>query len=396
VTKSFTALGLLRLVDQGLLDLDAPVLDYIPELALTQSAEWLPLLTVRHLLTHSSGLPYVGADNRWPDHSDAVLDSYFMSPEFADTYNFMFPPGRLFYYSNHGFDLVGLVIERVSGRPYADYMREQVFQPLGMTDATLRPEEVEAAGDYAWGPWWDEGWAEFPTESAPWQRPCGLAYASLRDLVPFAKFLMDGDGSVLSPELHAEMTSPQMNTHVYGARLQYGLGTWISDGVEAPEGIRDYDLRFVEAAGMMAGVNTWIRTTPSRRFALITSGTRYDQTFDESWAAALSLLLGLPEAPLAQLPEDPADFGRYVGTYQADSGDASNPGLVDVRVESYGLLLARQSDGTGCLLVPVCACNFGCGNDDVSPVNGVTFIDDALGNVEYLRAPELGFVAKRQ
>ena len=130
MTKSITAMAILKLRDDGKLSLDDPIEKYIPEArgikTVTTDA---PLITIRHLLTHMAGFP---EDNPWGDRqlgrSDAWLDSMYKTGiAFSTT------PGTAYEYSNLGFSTLGLIIKKVSGKTYQEYITRTIFKPLGMT-----------------------------------------------------------------------------------------------------------------------------------------------------------------------------------------------------------------------------------------------------------------------
>lgn len=133
--KMFTAVAIGQLVDAGKIHWDDPVGKYVP--GLTPEAS---VVTVRQLLTHSSGL----GDFFRPENMEAMLKARTASDILpliaADKPSF--PPGSQFRYSNSGFALLGILIERVSGQHYADYLRDHVFLPAGMNDTSLSPEPL--------------------------------------------------------------------------------------------------------------------------------------------------------------------------------------------------------------------------------------------------------------
>ena len=133
--KMFTAVATAQLVDAGRIRWDDPIGKYVA--SLTPEAA---VVTVRQLLTHSSGL----GDFFRPQNMDAMLKARTASdllPLIAAEKP-SFPPGSKFGYSNSGFALLGILIERVSGQTYSDYLREHVFLPSGMTDTSLSPEPL--------------------------------------------------------------------------------------------------------------------------------------------------------------------------------------------------------------------------------------------------------------
>ena len=139
MTKSFTAMSILKLRDEGKLSLDDPVAKYIPELAnLPYPTSDSQVLTIRHLLTHSEGFP---EDNPWGDRQLAQNDDT-MRAWLKNGIPFSTSPGTAFEYSNYGFAILGQIVAKASGRPYADYVRENILKPLGMNSSTFEMSSV--------------------------------------------------------------------------------------------------------------------------------------------------------------------------------------------------------------------------------------------------------------
>jgi CubicO group peptidase (beta-lactamase class C family) len=142
MTKSFTALAILQLRDAGRLALDDPAERYIPELAgLRYPTRDAPRITIRHLLTHSAGFP---EDNPWGDQQLAATDDDLARLLRAGV-PFSNAPGVAYEYSNLGFALLGRIVQNVTGQRYAQYIRAQVLQPLGMTSTTMEARDVPGA-----------------------------------------------------------------------------------------------------------------------------------------------------------------------------------------------------------------------------------------------------------
>jgi CubicO group peptidase (beta-lactamase class C family) len=150
MTKGFTAMAILKLRDAGKLQLDDPVSKYIPELAkLEYPTKDSPVITVRHLLSHSEGFP---EDNPWGDRQLAQTNET-LSAWMKAGIPFSNAPGVAYEYSNYGFGILGQIVERVSGVPYKDYVRDQIFKPLGMMSTTFDVEAVprdRIAYGYRW------------------------------------------------------------------------------------------------------------------------------------------------------------------------------------------------------------------------------------------------------
>ncbi len=150
MSKSFTAMGILKLRDAGKLNLDDPAWKYIPEMEkikyLTSDA---PPITIRNLLTHTAGFP---EDNPWGDRQLADSDAELIKI-ITDGVSFSNVPGITFEYSNLGFALLGNIITKVSGMPYQQYINENILKPLGMKNTyweytKVSPEKL--AHGYRW------------------------------------------------------------------------------------------------------------------------------------------------------------------------------------------------------------------------------------------------------
>lgn len=130
VSKQFTAMGLHLLKQEGKLNYSALLTDYFPQLSKVASR-----VTIHHLLTHTSGLPdyenYINDDRQAQITDREVLEIVAANP------NAYFKPGEKFYYSNTGYVLLALIVEQVSGMLYAEFLKERIFEPLGMHHTLL-------------------------------------------------------------------------------------------------------------------------------------------------------------------------------------------------------------------------------------------------------------------
>lgn len=184
VTKSFTAMAILKLRDEGKLELDVPAARYYPPLAkIAYPTRDAPPITLRHLLTHSSGMP---EDNPYVDVTENLTEA-----QLADLLNrgvMSRAPGVEFEYANFGYAVLGQVIARVSGVPTREYFRRAIFEPLGMAETGWGPEDF-AAGTVAVGYRGREGSDDLATPAvvAPAERlgvmdAGGGLYTTLRGL----------------------------------------------------------------------------------------------------------------------------------------------------------------------------------------------------------------------
>ena len=161
MSKSVTAMAILRLRDQGKLGLDDPITMYLPETgALTYLTTDAPAITIRHLLTHSAGFP---EDNPWGDRQLADSDDELMGL-IEGGVSFSNVAGVEYEYSNLGFALLGQIVQVVSGMDYRDYTRTHIFEPLGMSSTVWEyenapPDQLALGYD-----WLDETWVNIPLE----------------------------------------------------------------------------------------------------------------------------------------------------------------------------------------------------------------------------------------
>ncbi|HKE96521.1 MAG TPA: serine hydrolase domain-containing protein [Povalibacter sp.] len=141
IDKMFTAVAILQLVQAGAIDLNAPLATYVPDYPNPNVAR---NITIHQLLTHTAGTGSIFGP-RFFDHLKEfrTLEDYVRV--FGDR-ELLFPPGSRFDYSNFGYILLGVVVERVSGQSYYQYVDEHVFRPAGMTDTGFVPEDVQVPG----------------------------------------------------------------------------------------------------------------------------------------------------------------------------------------------------------------------------------------------------------
>lgn len=136
VTKLFVGTSILQLWERGLLSLDGRLTDYLPWFRMKD--ERYREIIIRQLLSHTAGLPDV-KDYLWdkPEIDEGALERYVRSSEVKDAYLLWAPAEGRFSYSNIGYEILGVVIAAVSGMSFEDYVRKNIFEPLGMKDSTL-------------------------------------------------------------------------------------------------------------------------------------------------------------------------------------------------------------------------------------------------------------------
>jgi CubicO group peptidase (beta-lactamase class C family) len=183
MSKSFTALAILQLRDEGKLALDDPASLYVPEMAeLTYLTSDAPVITIRHLLTHSAGFP---EDNPWGDRQLADSDQELRALV-ASGISFSNVPGIEYEYSNVGFALLGQIVQAVSGMDFQDYMAAHVFQPLGMANTVYEYERAPAERLALGYDWVDGEWVNIPLEHHGAYGAMGGLITSIED---FARYV---------------------------------------------------------------------------------------------------------------------------------------------------------------------------------------------------------------
>lgn len=235
ITKTFTAIAVMQLWERGLVDLDAPANDYLRAYRLIPTRASFRPATVRHLLTHTAGIPEVL-------HPSDLFRRLFGEtvkfgrpvPSLAEYYgrglDVHAEPGTRFAYTDHGFATLGQIVEDVSGQPLARYFREQIFWRLGMADTDMirsgRMQSRLATG-YNLGRGGPKAVSDYEMVPAP----ASSAYSTPNDMARYLAALLGGGanehGSVLQPETLATMFEPhyQPDPRVPGI----GLGFWRVD-----------------------------------------------------------------------------------------------------------------------------------------------------------------------
>ncbi|WP_033818144.1 serine hydrolase [Kitasatospora sp. MBT63] len=196
ITKTFAAVLVLRLRDEGLLDLADPLERHLPGTAAGDA-------TVAQLLSHTAGLA-AETPGPWWERTEGTL-----RPELADLLDeqpLRHPRGRRFHYSNPGYALLGALVERLRGAPWGDVLAREVLDPLGLTRTSLLPRAPHAGG-FAVHPWADVMLPEPLTDTGR-MAPAGQLWSTAADLARWAAFLADGDPRVLAAETRAEMRRP--------------------------------------------------------------------------------------------------------------------------------------------------------------------------------------------
>jgi CubicO group peptidase (beta-lactamase class C family) len=318
VTKPLTATAIMMLAEQGRIDLDAPIERYLGGTRLRGLAGDTREVTPRLALAHAAGLP---------SHFRVFYEGDPVPPpeETLGRYGIVvFPPGTQWAYSNIGYRALDVAVANVSGRSYGDFLRTEIFEPLGMTRSSLNLDRVQA--DEAARRYDGEGNAivSYVTDHPG----SGDVWASAHDLLRFGMFhagtSLPGQRPVLRPEsvaaMHREVTSvPRMTT--------VGLGWAVRD---------DRGHRVVEHGGGQPGVSATLFLYPDEKLAIVVLSNQGGVDVGEI-ARQIGTAL-IPEASPAWSSEDPAApelpplpdlTGRWIGTLTTYEGE--EPFVLDFR-----------------------------------------------------------------
>lgn len=224
ITKTFAAVAVLRLRDEGAVELGEPIETYLPGCGLGPA-------TVAQVLAHTSGLRSETGGPWWertPGGDYPDLEERTLRAPGARVGE----PGRGFHYSNSGYGLLGELAARLRGRPWHELVADEILVPLGMSRTSCRPEPPAAQG-FAVHPWADVLLAEPETDNGA-LAPAGQLWSTVRDLARWVTFLAGDTGGVLAPDTVAEMAVPQslgdVRTGAWTTSYGLGLQLWNQNG----------------------------------------------------------------------------------------------------------------------------------------------------------------------
>jgi CubicO group peptidase (beta-lactamase class C family) len=347
MTKSFTALSILKLRDEGRLSLEDPAEKYVPELkSLTYPSEDSPRITIRHLLSHAEGFP---EDNPWGDQQLPVTDAD-LSRMMRSGIPFSNAPGVAYEYSNYGFAILGRIVSAVSKLPYSTYVTTHVLAPLGMSATTLEPVKVPAqrlAHGYRWE---DERWKEEPQLPDGAFGAMGGMLTNVRDLARYVGLYLaawpprsDADAGPLARASLREMqqiSRPRPTTvrrSASGATELnaggYGFGLGISETCSFGH--------VVAHSGGLPGFGSQMRWLPEYGVGIVALGNRTYTGWGGVITAAFELLdktgglMPRQPQPSAALIESRAAVSRLVEKWDDAEAD---------RIAAVNLFLDRAKD----------------------------------------------------
>jgi CubicO group peptidase (beta-lactamase class C family) len=384
ITKTFTATLLMQLVDEGRVELDAPVWSYLSEFQLADSDATLSI-TLRQLLTHTSGIDGDFFEDTGRGHD--CVERYITAMKALPM---LHAPGEMFSYCNAGFVVLGRLLEKMRGACWDDVLRRHLLDPLATEKMGTQPDHAilyRAAVGHMRNPETKEPFVIPMWRLNPSNGPAGATpFATARDLLRFARLHLDGgkahDGTrVLSEASARAMVERQVEIHESGMADAWGLGFELFDWGTPVFG---HD-------GATVGQAAFLRILPEHDLAvaLLTNAAVGSPLYQDVFSEVLDTLAGVTVPPIPQ--PDPTlapDLEPFVGTYQRISS------RTDVELRDGQLLATtrwlrgapRALPPQTSVLEPADERSFVARSESAPPMT-VRFLEpDAAGKPRYLHA----------
>lgn len=279
ITKQFTATLILQLVEQGKIKLDGKLIDYLPDYRKDTGAK----VTIHNLLSHTSGIP---SYTSLPGFFANVSRNPFTVDEFIKKYtsgDLEFEPGTKFVYDNSGYFLLGAIIEKVTGKPYEQVLKENIFDPLGMKNSGYDQWKTiigKRATGYTQTP---RGYETAPYLDMSIPYAAGSLYSTVEDLYLWDQALY-GD-KILSAKSKALMFTPNLNN--------YGYGFVMTKATLAPP--TKLVVQVIQHGGGINGFNTQIvRMTNEKRLIVLLDNAEHGQHLNKIVQGIMSVLYDQP------------------------------------------------------------------------------------------------------
>ncbi|MDC6350456.1 serine hydrolase [Zeaxanthinibacter sp. PT1] len=289
ITKQFTAALILQLAEEGKIDLHAPVTTYLPDYPEGTGST----ITTHHLLTHSSGIPNYTA---FPDFFEGMSRDPFTPEEFVKVFadsTLQFTPGEQFAYSNSGYFLLGVLVEKITGKSYEKNLEEKILEPLGMEDTGFDLHKTilkNRATGYEKG---DGGYVNAPYLDMSIPYAAGSLYSTAEDLHKWDLALYEN--RVLSEKYTKLMFKPQ----VAAGSGHYAYGWFVR---KMPVGISGDSVEVIEHGGGINGFNTLIVREPDNQNLVVLLNNTGGAPLNNITQSMLAILHDKPyEAPKRSL-----------------------------------------------------------------------------------------------
>lgn len=329
LAKLFTAVGVMQLVEQGKVNLDAAFQDYVPNFVPHGGEERMKQLTVRHLMSHHSGLPYryrpgYTLERYEPGKSPERWDSQYRDVlNKGDEITFTNDPGQVYEYSTLGYTLLGILIEEVSGQSYIDYVTNHILRPLDMGNTFFgvpNGSEVNLSSVFRK--------SEERSSVVFRDIPANGLVSSAEDMSLFIQALLTGGGAILDNATLREMFSRQNEEVVEDGDWRFGLGFFLTPTT----GGRMRDLDTISHAADFDDIQAHFIGLPEAGVgALVMSNTQSNDIIMRDLADDIVVKLlpdylavrAIPYTQHAKVSLDRAKAEELVGSYVSGAGEYS-------------------------------------------------------------------------
>ena len=332
ITKQFTAAAIMKLVEAGKVDLKAPVARYLEGLP-----EIWKAVSIERLLTHTSGLPFLRDSVSLAAAIRSGAGPQELLRQYAAELPLRFPPGTRYEYSNEGYVVLGLVIEKASGQDYRGFIHKSFLEPLGLRHTGFETGEVEGA--------------RLPTGYVGGQTPAPVSRERVWDAA---------DGLVSTAE---DLTRWTLALHggeavTYSSLARMLVPVRLEDGHERSCGFgldfgRYYGHYLIGHDGLVSGFRCWLEADPTTRAVAVLLVNSSETAVNGYYFAGrlLALAAGDPIPEPATIAIDPAQLRRLTGYYKLND---------DLRVVTLrsGRLFIRRAGKAGVELLPVSGTEF--------------------------------------
>jgi len=359
VSKSFTAAAIILLEQHGLLETTDPLSAYVPDYPEGQR------ITIHHLLVHTSGIPNVNsfpdydAKSRFPHTLEEIISWFKDKP-------LEFMPGERYHYSNSNYNLLAFVIEKVSGRAYGEFLRANIFDPLGMKDTAHDgdPAAIILGRAHGYMPAGAQDLENAPPLVWSIKTGNGSIYTTVDDLYKW-------DRSLYGNKLLNEASRRKIFTD-YGSDVGYG---WF---------IRQGERRSVAISGRAPGFSASLERFIDDDVCVVVTSNVYSSVTQSMADDIAALTFGETRAarvPATPVKVEPAILTSYEGRYRFGADFVFNPNIVsEVQRKGEWLILISGGGGGASYLIPQSESRF------IDRLYGgtVSFVKDARGKTTHL------------
>jgi len=304
ITKQFTAVAILMLADEGKLQLNDPITRFFPDYPMQGK-----VITIEHLLTHTSGIvSYTGKSGFGKTVTQDIGVARMIEGFRNDPLEF--EPGTQYRYNNSGYFLLGAIIEKVSGQPYARFVEQRIFTPLGMIDTTHEGFERSRAPRAAGHSRKDDGFGPSAPLSMSQPYAAGALVSTVDDLARWDAAITAG--KLLTPATWKKaFTAYQLAP---GKSANYGYGWHVGTLQGTP---------MIDHGGGINGFSSYALRLPGQKVFVAVLANADSGNADPQVLAmkAAALAIGKPYADYREVAVDPATLDAVAGVYATDSAD---------------------------------------------------------------------------